>query len=219
MNLHSRLACVTLTALFAVSCSEAEPEPPAPAPAADSALTPGAVLADTPDTDVQREHTLLDAVPDQNGIRRMAILRALDKVTGRAIDLYAPAGVPVDYGTLTITAQYCYTVPPEEPPQTNAFLQIDDRPGGVGDPVRIFSGWMFASSPALHALEHGVYDVWVITCRTDAPPPAPAVVPVVDGPLPEGEIPADMPPVDGAAVPDGDIPAEVPAELPPPSNQ
>ena len=128
-------------------------------------------LGQVPPTEIASEYTLLDAIPDENGIHRMAILRALDKVTGRAINLNAPAGVPIDFGTLTITARYCYTVPPEEPPQTSAFLQIDDRERNVGDPVRIFSGWMFASSPAINALEHGVYDVWVITCMTDAPPP------------------------------------------------
>ena len=124
-----------------------------------------------PQTNVAREYTLLNAIPDEGGIRRMAILRALDKNTGRAINLNAPAGVPVDFGTLTITARYCYTVPPEEPPETSAFIQIDDRERNVGEPIRIFSGWMFASSPAINALEHGVYDVWVITCNTDAPPP------------------------------------------------
>jgi hypothetical protein len=128
-------------------------------------------LGQVPQTSVAREYTLLDAIPDENGIHRMAVLRALDKVTGRAINLNSPAGVPIDFGTLTITSRYCYTVPPEEPPETSAFLQIDDRERNVGEPVRIFSGWMFASSPAINALEHGVYDVWVITCITDAPPP------------------------------------------------
>lgn len=130
-------------------------------------------LGQVPQTSISREYTLLDAVPDENGIHRMAVLRALDKVTGRAINLNAPAGVPVEFGTLTITSRYCYTVPPEEPPETSAFLQIDDRERNVGEPIRIFSGWMFASSPAINALEHGVYDVWVITCMTDAPPPEP----------------------------------------------
>ena len=121
---------------------------------------------------------LADAVPDARGVKRMVILRGLDKITGRAIDVAAPAGVPVRFGTLTITARYCYTVPPEEPPETTAFLQIDDGQ----PPKRAFSGWMFASTPALSALEHPVYDVWVITCRTDQPSSA--------GELP----PADLPP-------------------------
>ena len=127
-------------------------------------------LGQIPQTDVVREYILLDAIPDEDGIHRMAILRALDKNTGRAINLNAPSGVPVEFGTLTITTRFCYTVPPEEPPETSAFIQIDDRERNVGEPIRIFSGWMFASSPAVNALEHGVYDVWVITCNTDAPP-------------------------------------------------
>jgi len=128
-------------------------------------------LGQVPQTDVGREYTLLDAIPDEDGVHRMAILRALDKVTGRAINLNAPAGIPVNFGTMTITARYCYTVPPEEPPETSAFIQIDDRERNVGEPTRIFSGWMFASSPAINALEHGVYDAWVINCITSAPPP------------------------------------------------
>ena len=130
-------------------------------------------LGEIPQTEIVREYTLLDAIPDEDGIHRMAILRALDKNTGRAINLNAPAGVPINFGTLTIVARYCYTVPPEEPPETSAFIQIADRERNVGDPVRVFSGWMFASSPAINALEHGVYDVWVINCSTDAPPSGP----------------------------------------------
>jgi hypothetical protein len=103
----------------------------------------------------------------------MAVLRALDKITGRTTDIDAPAGVPVRYGSLIITAQFCYTVPPEEPPETTAFLQIDESK--PGQPVtRLFSGWMFASTPALNALEHPTYDVWVITCKTEEPAKAAA---------------------------------------------
>lgn len=121
----------------------------------------------------QIQPTLKDAKPDEHGIHRMVILRGLNKTTGRAIDIAAPVGYPVQFGTLTITAFYCHTVPPEEPPETSAFLQIDDTPTN-GKPMRIFSGWMFASSPALHPLEHAVYDVWVLTCKTDEPPPTPS---------------------------------------------
>ena len=137
-------------------------------------------LGEIPDTVIEEEYTLEDALPDEDGIRRMVVFRALDKVTGRAVDLHAPVGVPVDFGTLTITARYCYTVPPEEPPETSAFVQIDEREFNIGEPERVFSGWMFESSPALNALEHGVYDVWVINCITDAPPPQPPELPVID---------------------------------------
>jgi hypothetical protein len=126
------------------------------------------------------EHTLDEAVPDAQGIHRLAILRGLDKITGRAVDISAPVGVPVTYGSLSITVEYCHTVPPEEPPETSAFLQIIDK-GAEGGPKPVFSGWMFASSPALNALEHPIYDVWVITCKTDEPAPepeAPATAPM-----------------------------------------
>lgn len=135
-----------------------------------------------------------DAVPDQNGVRRMAILRALDKTTGRAIDISAPAGVAVPFGSLAITVRFCYTVPPEEPPETSAFIQIDDGKPGE-QKKRVFSGWMFASTPALNGLEHAVYDVWVITCKTDEPattnaPPPPGVPPVGAAPPPQPAAPA-----------------------------
>ena len=170
-----------------------------------AAVYAGAVLA-APQPQVlppapPRAPEVSDAVPDAKGVKRMVILRGLDKITGRAIDVSAPAGVPVRFGSLTITARYCYTVPPEEPPETNAFLQIDDgRPGET--PKRVFSGWMFASTPALSALEHPVYDVWVITCRTDQP-----------GPAEKEALPADLPP------PPANAPVEVPpAGAPPPAN-
>ena len=135
---------------------------------------------------------LTDAQPDKNGVRRMVILRGLDKISGRAIDISAPAGVPVRFGSLTITARYCYTVPPEEPPETAAFVQIDD--GKPGDKLtRVFSGWMFASTPALNGLEHPVYDVWVITCKTEEPVTAPGDA---------TGVPADIPPPPAAPGPE-----------------
>ncbi|KAA5801733.1 DUF2155 domain-containing protein [Alkalicaulis satelles] len=100
----------------------------------------------------------------------VAILRGLDKVTARTRDFQAPVGEAVQFGALTVTVNYCRKRPPEEPPEVFAFLQVKDRRTdgfGVEDEgERIFSGWMFASSPALNALEHPVYDVWVIDCRS-----------------------------------------------------
>jgi hypothetical protein len=140
---------------------------------AGAALSSGQGFAQTPAAPV-RVLTVADATPDARGVKRMVVLRGLDKVTGRAIDIDAPAGVPVNFGTLIMTARYCYTVPPEEPPETTAFLQIDEATRGA-PAKRLFSGWMFASTPALNALEHPVYDVWVITCKTDEPAPVAAV--------------------------------------------
>jgi hypothetical protein len=100
----------------------------------------------------------------------VAILRGLDKVTARTRDFEAPIGEEVEFGALGVTVQYCRKRPPEEPPEVFAFVQVyDRRTDGFGvetEGERIFSGWMFASNPALNALEHPVYDVWVIDCRT-----------------------------------------------------
>lgn len=96
------------------------------------------------------------------------ILRGLDKITGRPTVITAPINEPVKYATLTITARYCYSTPQSETPETSAFVQIDDhRPDQPAH--RVFSGWMYASSPGLNGMEHPLYDVWVITCRTNAP--------------------------------------------------
>jgi len=111
---------------------------------------------------------LNEAVPDKHGIRKVLIVRGLDKMTGRATTFFAPIGKPVQYATLTITARYCHSTPPLETPETTAFLQITDtRPGE--QPKQVFSGWMFASAPEINAMEHPLYDVWVIACRTNQP--------------------------------------------------
>lgn len=92
-------------------------------------------------------------------------LHGLDKVTGRTSTIFVPVDEPITFGALTITAKYCEKAPPEETPEVTAFLQIDAR-NNEGEIARAFSGWMFASSPAISALEHPVYDVWVIDCMT-----------------------------------------------------
>ena len=95
--------------------------------------------------------------------RTVAILQGLDKVTARISEFPAELDVPVTFGTLEITAQACHKKPPEEPPESTAFLEIREKQRG--EPVKLlFSGWMFASTPGLSALEHPVYDVWVLDC-------------------------------------------------------
>ena len=90
-------------------------------------------------------------------------LKALDKITARVSTLEAPLDVRLIFGTLEITVRACRKRPPEEPPESAAFLTVvERRPDAL--PTRLFQGWMFASSPALSALEHPVYDVWVIDC-------------------------------------------------------
>lgn len=93
------------------------------------------------------------------------MLRGLDKITARITTFDAPIDEPVRFGTLEIVARDCNKRPPEEPPEVTVFLEISEiKPGEQATPL--FTGWMFASSPALSALEHPVYDVWAIDCRT-----------------------------------------------------
>jgi hypothetical protein len=100
--------------------------------------------------------------------RSVAVFRALDKVTARVSTVSAPVGREVRFGTLRILVRTCNKRPPEEPPETSVFLEILDlRPRGA--PQRVFTGWMFASSPALAAMEHPTYDVWPIDCIAPSP--------------------------------------------------
>ncbi|MDZ4739984.1 MAG: DUF2155 domain-containing protein [Alphaproteobacteria bacterium] len=107
-------------------------------------------------------------VPVPSGIAPIAtgvVLGGIDKVAARTAKFDAALKQKVFYNTLIITAFACKTRPPEEPPESAAFLEIQERkPDGTTQ--KIFSGWMFASSPALNALEHAVYDVWVVGCKT-----------------------------------------------------
>jgi hypothetical protein len=100
----------------------------------------------------------------------VAVLQGLDKTTARVSKFDAPVGQPVRFGRLVITARACVKHPPEEEPESAAFLQIDelreDQPNAVIS-QRVFSGWMFASSPALSALENPIYDISVLDCKSD----------------------------------------------------
>ena len=100
-----------------------------------------------------------------------AVLQGLDKVTARISPIHTPINETVRFGTLEITVRRCLKRPPEEPPESAALMDIREvRPGE--EPVVRFSGWMFASSPALNALEHPVYDVWVKDCLNASSPTA-----------------------------------------------
>lgn len=94
----------------------------------------------------------------------IAVLQGLDKITARISTFEAPLNEPVRFGSLQIIARACDKKPPEEPPESTAFLEIVDiRPDSPA--VEVFTGWMFASSPAISAVEHPVYDVWVVDCK------------------------------------------------------
>ncbi|HLI19694.1 MAG TPA: DUF2155 domain-containing protein [Stellaceae bacterium] len=100
----------------------------------------------------------------------VAVLQGLDKTTARVSKFDAPVDQSVRFGTLVITVRACVKKPPEEEPNTAAFLVIDEvRPGDANavESKRVFSGWMFASSPAISALEDPIYDINVLDCKTD----------------------------------------------------
>jgi hypothetical protein len=140
--------------------------------AQDQAPRPGATISSTPAAvsnapQVSRQADAAEAptlppAPPQGGTQ--LIMRGLDKITGRPTGITAPIGKPVHFATLTITARFCYSTPTSETPETAAFVQIEDhRPDQ--SVRRIFSGWMYASSPGLNGVEHPLYDVWVISCN------------------------------------------------------
>lgn len=116
-------------------------------------------------------------------------LRALDKITGNSTDISAKVGQSLNFGRLRVTVRACYQSRPQDAPESAAFIEIrsasaakeadavsaaTDRrsakgPQVIGPDGLLFSGWMFASSPGLNALEHPTYDVWVISCSAATP--------------------------------------------------
>lgn len=91
------------------------------------------------------------------------LLRGVDKITGRVSTIQATVNQPVHFGALTIVPQRCLTKPPEETPENAVFLTIyEDTPEDPNQEV--FKGWMFSSNPALSAMEHPIYDIWILKC-------------------------------------------------------
>ncbi|MFT4097777.1 MAG: DUF2155 domain-containing protein [Rhodoblastus sp.] len=155
-----------------------------------------------------------------------AVFAGLDKITGRIIAFDVAIDETVQFGSLQITPRICYTRPATEAPQTDSFVEVDEL---LEDKKfkRIFSGWMFASSPGLHGVEHPVYDVWLTDCKGDgqliqtpvetkkdeAPPPNADVVSPGAEPKPkttkrrvEPKAPPVVQPDIGATAPPADIP-------------
>ncbi len=99
---------------------------------------------------------------------QVTVFAALDKVTARISPLEIRIGESVQFGALSVTPRVCYSRPPTEPPLTSAFVEVDEIKLS-GEKQRIFTGWMFAQSPGLHAVEHPVFDVWLTSCKTDEP--------------------------------------------------
>ncbi len=162
------------TAGSTAKSKSAQTNAPAPATTPANAPAPSTTTAPAPSpaimTPIER--------PSSN---TAAVVQVLDKVTARVKKLSATVDDPIHFGTLEITALDCRKNPPEDRPEAAAFLQIGETRKGE-ESVTLFSGWMFASSPAVSALEHPVYDIVVLDCKNPSgavkveveDPPAPA---------------------------------------------
>lgn len=92
-----------------------------------------------------------------------AQMQAMDKITGKVQIIEVPVGGEYRFGTFSIVARDCQTRPPEEAPENFAFIDVVDI-NFDGTKENIFKGWMISSSPALNAIEHPVFDVWLLKC-------------------------------------------------------
>ena len=178
--------------------SEPLPPPPGVAPApppgqAPQAAAPPQTLPGLPpgqrqprgtpqpgDTAPQPGDEVVVAPPPLRITNPTAVFAGLDKITGRIISFDVAINETVQFGALQVTPRVCYSRPPTETPNTDAFVEVDEVTL-QGEIKRIFTGWMFAASPGLHAVEHPIYDVWLTDCKggqnpnvAEAPPePAP----------------------------------------------
>ena len=109
------------------------------------------------------------------------VLRGLDKVTGRLSSMTVNVGEKATFGALDVYVRVCYTHPPEETPENAAYLDIvENKEEGQ---LKLFSGWMFSSSPVLSAMDHAVYDIWVLKCQGEpVVPPKPQML-VLENPI------------------------------------
>ena len=114
-------------------------------------------------------------------------LRTMDKITGRVQKVNVNIGEQKKVGSLSVFVEKCLKKPPEETPENAAFLTIMDE----DVPQKpVFRGWMFSSNPALSAMEHPVYDIWVVECGHALKPE-----PVIETPQPT-EVPDSNEPIE-----------------------
>jgi hypothetical protein len=140
-----------------------------------------------------------------------AVFAGLDKITGRIISFEVAIDETVQFGALQLTPRICWTRPPTEAPQTDAFVEVDEVTV-KNEYRRIFTGWMYAASPGLHGVEHAIYDVWLTDCKggtelvVDPKEPEP--------PPPEETSRPRTPPRETAPPPTGRIDVEPPRGVP-----
>src|SRR5204863_7330085 len=122
--------------------------------------TPG----ETPATPAPPNDEVVIAPPAQKVPNNQAVFSGLDKITGRIISFDVYIDETVQFGALQVTPRVCYSRPQAEAPRTDSFVEVDEIT--LDRKIRrIFTGWMFAESPGLNAVEHAVYDVWLKECK------------------------------------------------------
>jgi hypothetical protein len=120
----------------------------------------------------------------------VALFAGLDKITGTITSFEVPIHETKQFGSLIVRPRVCYSRPPEEEPKTTSFVEVEET-GANNTPRRVFTGWMFAESPGLNAVEHPVYDIWLTGCF-DPNAPKPAIEEQLDpGALEQQEVPQD----------------------------
>jgi hypothetical protein len=152
---------------------QSQPLPPPPgAPA-----TRAPVAAPPPAKSPPRQQPATAAAPPADEVTQapsanripnpQAAFTGLDKITGRIINFDVSIGETVQFGALQLTTRACYTRPPTETTVTDAFVEVDEVTL-QGEVKRIFTGWVFAESPGLSAIEHPIYDLWLNDCKGGA---------------------------------------------------
>jgi hypothetical protein len=130
---------------------------------------PRGAPGETPVTPAPPNDEVVIAPPAQKIVNNQAVFSGLDKITGRIIAFDVALNETVQFGALQVTPRVCYTRPPTETSNTDAFLEVDEITL-QGEIKRIFTGWMFAASPGLHAIEHPIYDIWLADCKAPQQP-------------------------------------------------
>jgi hypothetical protein len=140
---------------------QAAPDPSQPLPPQQPGQKGRPATKQLPEAAVERP-------PEQKISNPTAVFSGLDKITGRIFPFEAAVDETVQFGALQVTPRACYTRPPTEPQNTTGFVQVDEITLD-GKMRRIFNGWMFATSPGLNAVEHAIYDVWLVDCKQGPP--------------------------------------------------
>src|SRR6266705_3726938 len=135
------------------------------------------------DTSPQPGDEVVTEPPSLRIVNKSALFSGLDKITGRIISFDVAIGETVQFGALQLTPRTCFTRPTTETQNTDAFIEVEEVTL-QGEVRRIFTGWVFAASPGLHAVEHPIYDIWLADCKSPvvvaepvAPSPTPAAAP------------------------------------------